>query len=107
MTNLNPSYALTVLPRNNGYLPYKLQYYCFLNVENLEPEVKILSLTIVSPGREDLVLPLPEDGDPKGLWFTLKEGSPYTLRFCFQVSNNLVSGLRYMNTVWKTGLKGT
>ncbi|KAJ8440429.1 hypothetical protein Cgig2_017662 [Carnegiea gigantea] len=75
--------------------------------ENLEPDVKILSLTIVSPGREDIVLPLPEDGDPKGLWFTLKEGSPYTLRFCFKVSNNIVSGLRYINTVWKTGLRGT
>ncbi|CAO2835774.1 unnamed protein product [Amaranthus hypochondriacus] len=73
--------------------------------ETLEPEVKILSLTIVSPGREEIVLPLPENGDPKGLWFTLKEGSPYSLRFCFQVSNNIVSGLRYINTVWKTGLK--
>lgn len=77
------------------------------NVETLEPEVKIWSLTILSPGREEIVLPLPESGDPKGLWFTLKEGSPYTLRFCFQVSNNIVSGLRYTNTVWKTGLKGT
>ncbi|XP_021757893.1 rho GDP-dissociation inhibitor 1-like [Chenopodium quinoa] len=73
--------------------------------ETLEPEVKILSLTIISPGREDIVLPLPESGDPKGLWFTLKEGSPYNLRFCFQVTNNIVSGLRYTNTVWKTGLK--
>ena len=76
------------------------------NVENLEPDVKILSLTIVSPEREDLVLEIPESGDPKGLWFTLKEGSPYSLRFCFTVSNNIVSGLRYINTVWKTGLKG-
>ncbi|KAK9689417.1 hypothetical protein RND81_09G058200 [Saponaria officinalis] len=73
--------------------------------ETLEPEVKILSLTILSPGREELVLPLPESGDPKGLWFTLKEGSPYSLKFCFQVGNNIVSGLRYTNTVWKTGLK--
>ncbi|CAO2833634.1 unnamed protein product [Amaranthus hypochondriacus] len=73
--------------------------------ETLEPEVKILSLTIVSPGRDEIVLPLPESGDPKGLWFTLKEDSPYSLRFCFQVSNNIVSGLRYINTVWKTGLK--
>lgn len=68
--------------------------------------MKILSLTILSPGREEIVLPLPESGDPKGLWFTLKEGSPYNLRFCFQVTNNIVSGLRYTNTVWKTGLKG-
>ncbi|XP_074319049.1 rho GDP-dissociation inhibitor 1-like [Silene latifolia] len=73
--------------------------------ETLEPEVKILSLTILSPGREEIVLPLPESGDPQGAWFTLKEGSPYSLRFCILVSNNIVSGLRYTNTVWKKGLK--
>ncbi|CAI0383802.1 unnamed protein product [Linum tenue] len=40
-----------------------------------------------------------------GSWFTLKEGSQYKLKFAFQVSNNIVSGLRYTNTVWKTGVK--
>ncbi|XVE87686.1 hypothetical protein DITRI_Ditri19aG0007500 [Diplodiscus trichospermus] len=73
--------------------------------ENLEPDVKILSLAIKSPGRPDMVLPIPEDGKLKGLWFTLKEGSKYSLQFTFQVSNNIVSGLRYTNTVWKTGVK--
>ncbi|KAF6144997.1 hypothetical protein GIB67_013348 [Kingdonia uniflora] len=73
--------------------------------ETLEPDVKILSLTILSPGRDDLVLPIPVTGNPKGLWFTLKEGSKYSLRFSFQVSNNIVSGLKYTNTVWKTGVK--
>ncbi|CAN0897499.1 Rho GDP-dissociation inhibitor 1 [Linum grandiflorum] len=73
--------------------------------ETLEPEVKILSLSIVSPDRDDIVLSIPEDGKPKGSWFTLKEGSPYKLKFDFQVSNNIVSGLKYTNTVWKTGVK--
>ncbi|KAL1347446.1 hypothetical protein HN51_049162 [Arachis hypogaea] len=73
--------------------------------EVLEPEVKIISLSIVSPGREDIVLPIPENGNPKGLWFTLKEGSPYRLKFTFVVSNNIVSGFKYTNTVWKTGVK--
>ncbi|XVF28001.1 hypothetical protein REPUB_Repub14bG0158200 [Reevesia pubescens] len=73
--------------------------------ENLEPEVKILSLAIKSPGRPDMVLPIPGDGKLKGLWFTLKEGSKYSLQFTFQVSNNIVSGLKYTNTVWKTGVK--
>ncbi|CAN1347955.1 Rho GDP-dissociation inhibitor 1 [Linum perenne] len=73
--------------------------------ETLEPEVKILSLSIVSPDREDIVLSIPEDGKPKGSWFTLKEGSPYKLKFDFQVSNNIVSGLKYTNAVWKTGVK--
>ena len=80
----------------------------FLDIaETLEPEVKILSLAIKSSGRSDIFLPVPESGNPKGLWFTLKEGSRYSLKFAFQVSNNIVSGLKYTNTVWKTGVKGT
>lgn len=73
--------------------------------ETLDPEVKILSLSILTPGRPDIVLSVPVNGNPKGLWFTLKEGSHYRLKFAFQVSNNIVSGLKYTNTVWKTGLK--
>ncbi|RZS08628.1 hypothetical protein BHM03_00039630 [Ensete ventricosum] len=77
------------------------------DVETLEPEVKILSLSIVSPGRPDIVLPLPVAPNSKGVvWFTLKEGSHYRLKFTFSVSNNIVSGLRYTNTVRKTGVKG-
>ncbi|XP_058728093.1 rho GDP-dissociation inhibitor 1-like [Vicia villosa] len=73
--------------------------------ETLEPEVKIVSLAIKSAGRPDIVLPIPEGGNPKGLWFTLKEGSRYRLVFTFQVNHNIVSGLKYTNTVWKTGIK--
>ncbi|XP_009365177.1 rho GDP-dissociation inhibitor 1 [Pyrus x bretschneideri] len=78
----------------------------FENVgETLEPEVKFIQLSILSPGRPDIVLDIPEDGKPKGLWFTLKEGSQHNLKFSFQVKNNIVSGLKYTNTVWKTGVK--
>ncbi|XP_052201881.1 rho GDP-dissociation inhibitor 1-like [Diospyros lotus] len=73
--------------------------------ETLEPDVKILSLAIKSPDRADIFLPIPESGKPEGLWFTLKEGSRYSLEFTFQVNNNIVSGLKYINTVWKSGLK--
>ncbi|XP_020090539.1 rho GDP-dissociation inhibitor 1-like isoform X2 [Ananas comosus] len=41
--------------------------------ETSEPEVKILSLSIQSPGRPDIVLPLPVEPNSKGVWFTLKE----------------------------------
>ncbi|CAN1337216.1 Rho GDP-dissociation inhibitor 1 [Linum perenne] len=75
--------------------------------ETLDPEVKILSLAIKSPDREDIVLQIPDDGDPKGCWFTLKEGCRYSLLFTFGVKNNIVCGLRYTNTVWKTGVKGS
>ncbi|KAJ0733332.1 putative Rho protein GDP-dissociation inhibitor [Helianthus annuus] len=73
--------------------------------ESLEPEVKIISLSISSPGRSDIVLAIPEDGKPKGLWFTLKEGCRYSLRFKFQVGCNIVSGLKYTNNVWRTGVR--
>ncbi|OVA09241.1 RHO protein GDP dissociation inhibitor [Macleaya cordata] len=72
--------------------------------ETLESDVKILSLSIHSPGRDEILLPIPE-GNPKGLWFTLKENTRYSLEFSFKVSNNIVSGLKYANTVWKTGVK--
>jgi len=74
--------------------------------ETAEPEVKVLNLTILSPGRSDLVLPIPFQADEKGYAFALKDGSPYSFRFSFIVSNNIVSGLKYTNTVWKTGVKG-
>ncbi|KAM0063060.1 putative Rho protein GDP-dissociation inhibitor [Helianthus debilis subsp. tardiflorus] len=73
--------------------------------ESLESEVKIISLSIASPGRSDIVLAIPEDGKPKGLWFTLKEGCRYSLRFKFQVGCNIVSGLKYTNNVWRTGVR--
>ncbi|XP_050212428.1 rho GDP-dissociation inhibitor 1-like [Mercurialis annua] len=73
--------------------------------ETLDAEVKMRSLAIKSPGRADIVLSIPENGNPKGTWFTLKEGSRYSLQFSFEVGNNIVSGLKYTNTVWKTGLK--
>ncbi|KAL2456662.1 rho GDP-dissociation inhibitor 1-like [Forsythia ovata] len=70
-----------------------------------EPDVKILSLTIISNGRTDIVLPIPESGNPRGLWFTLKEGSRYRLRFSIKVSDEIVCGLKYTNTVWKKGIR--
>jgi Rho GDP-dissociation inhibitor len=76
--------------------------------ETLEPDVKITSLSILSPGRPDIVLALlVEPRASKEPWFALKEGSVYRLMFTFSVADNIVSGLRYTNTVWKTGIKGT
>nr|GMD51313.1 rho GDP-dissociation inhibitor 1-like [Ipomoea batatas]GME17701.1 rho GDP-dissociation inhibitor 1-like [Ipomoea batatas] len=77
-----------------------------INPEAQEPDVKVLSLTIISAGRGDIALQIPENGrNPEGLWFTLKEGSKYRLRFAIKVSNEIVCGLKYINYVWKTGIK--
>ncbi|KAL2343480.1 hypothetical protein Fmac_004765 [Flemingia macrophylla] len=73
--------------------------------ENKEPEVKIVSLTIICQGRPDLILPIPFTSDAKKSIFTLKEGSQYRLKFSFTVSNNIVSGLKYTNVVWKTRVR--
>ncbi|KAF8726931.1 hypothetical protein HU200_019416 [Digitaria exilis] len=73
--------------------------------ETAEPEVTILTLTILTPERPDLVLPIPLVSDDKGHAFALKDGSTYSFRFSFTVSNNIVSGLRYRHTVWKTGVR--
>ncbi|XP_020587863.1 rho GDP-dissociation inhibitor 1-like [Phalaenopsis equestris] len=73
--------------------------------ENPNPEVKIQSITIITPNRPDLVLSIPFIPNAKGYAFTLKDSSRYRLKFSFTVSNNIVSGLRYTNTVWKTGVR--
>ncbi|KAK2438068.1 Rab GDP dissociation inhibitor alpha [Trifolium repens] len=73
--------------------------------EKIEPEVKIVSLTILCQGRPDLILPIPFTTDSKKTMFILKEGSQYRLKFSFIVSNNIVSGLKYTNVVWKTGIR--
>jgi len=55
-----------------------------------------------------MVLPLPaEPKSSKDPWFTLKEGSAYRFKFTFSVADNIVSGLRYTNTVWKAGIRGS
>ncbi|XP_077228915.1 rho GDP-dissociation inhibitor 1-like [Tasmannia lanceolata] len=73
--------------------------------EAAEPEVQFISLMILSPGRPDLLLSIPFVPNAKGYAFTLKDGSRYRLKFSFVVSNNIVSGLKYTNTVWKTGVR--
>ncbi|KAI3829093.1 hypothetical protein L1987_03207 [Smallanthus sonchifolius] len=51
-----------------------------LQVEEVqEPDVKIPSLTIISPDRPDIVLEIPTSGNPKAPWFTLKEGSSLSM----------------------------
>ncbi|KAH0992467.1 hypothetical protein GBA52_003950 [Prunus armeniaca] len=73
--------------------------------ESKEPEVKVLSLTIMCRGRPDIVLPIPFTNKPKSSLFTLKDGCHIRMRFTFTVSKNIVSGLKYTNTVWKTGVR--
>lgn len=73
--------------------------------ERVEPEVEVVGLSILAKGRADLNIPLPLPSDKGEISFALKEGSSYNLKFTFMVHHNLVSGLTYLNTVWKGGLQ--
>ncbi|KAK4755094.1 hypothetical protein SAY87_008851 [Trapa incisa] len=70
--------------------------------EPLEPAAKILSLAIKSWGRPDILLSVPDDGKPKGLWFNLKEDSQYNIKFTFQVKNNITYSLKCTITTCST-----
>ncbi|KAL3677847.1 hypothetical protein R1sor_020803 [Riccia sorocarpa] len=76
-----------------------------LDSDSVEPEVKFLTLGMTSPGRADIIIPLPLQKDSKGVTFTLKEGSKYRLKFAFEVHNNIVSGLKYIHSVWKGNIQ--
>ncbi|CAA0833234.1 Rho GDP-dissociation inhibitor 1 [Striga hermonthica] len=70
-----------------------------------EARVQIERLSIVCPGRPEIVLSHPFISSPKACLFTLKEGTKYRLKFTFVVSNNVVSGLKYEHTLWKAGIR--
>nr|CAB3465603.1 unnamed protein product [Digitaria exilis] len=46
--------------------------------------------------KPDLVLPMPFQANGKGFAFALKDGSPYSFRFSFIVSNNTVENQKMM-----------
>ncbi|KAI9122261.1 hypothetical protein K1719_006950 [Acacia pycnantha] len=72
----------------------------------MDPEVRFHSIGIVSDDFGEIVSPLPVDENQNGrVLFTLKEGSRYQLKLKFTVLHNIVSGLAYSNTVWKSGLQ--
>lgn len=73
--------------------------------EGVDPEVTLMSLIIMSEARPDIVVQLPLTSNYKSHLFTLKEGSVYNLKFTFVVRRNIVSGLTYVHTVWKNGIR--
>lgn len=76
-----------------------------LDTVDIEPEVKVLSLGVMSKGRPDSNLPLPLTTNSRGYTFSLKEGCTVCLKYVFTVRNNLVPGLTCVNTVWKSGFQ--
>lgn len=72
----------------------------------MEPEVTFHSIGIVSEGYAEIIIPLPVAENQSRILFTLREGSQYHLKLTFSVKHNIVSGLNYLNTVWKKGRQG-
>ncbi|KAH9621784.1 hypothetical protein KSS87_017543 [Heliosperma pusillum] len=71
-----------------------------------EARVQILSLSVISPGRADIVLPIPFPATTsKATLFSLKEGSKYRIKFHLTVSGNSVHNLKYTYMVWKSGIR--
>ncbi|KMT14993.1 hypothetical protein BVRB_3g064970 [Beta vulgaris subsp. vulgaris] len=74
--------------------------------KNSTPEVQILSLSVLSPGRTDVVLTIPFlPTTSKATLFTLKEGSKYRIKFLFTVTKKAVKNLTYTYMVWKSGIR--
>lgn len=73
--------------------------------EKVEPEVDFIGLSILTRERAELNIPLPLPSNKADVAFVLKEGSSYNLKFTFTVRHNLVSGLTYLNTVWRCGVQ--
>ncbi|GLJ53422.1 hypothetical protein SUGI_1139230 [Cryptomeria japonica] len=71
--------------------------------ESMEPEVTFQSLGIISSSNQEVNFSLLLENN--GISITLKEGCNYYFKFSFMVHHNIVSGLQYVNTVWKAGLK--
>ncbi|KAG5252493.1 rho GDP-dissociation inhibitor [Salix suchowensis] len=59
------------------------------------------NLEIKSAGRPDIVLSVPENGKPKGSWFTLKKVAAIVCSSLLRLRTTLFPGLKYTNTVWK------
>ncbi|KAK9055693.1 hypothetical protein SSX86_026778 [Deinandra increscens subsp. villosa] len=71
-----------------------------------DPEVKFLSIGIISKDVGEITIPLPVKENQSGHpLFTLREGVQYRLKLTFSVLHNIVSGLTCINTAWKGGIQ--
>ncbi|KAI0460135.1 rho GDP dissociation inhibitor [Xylaria acuta] len=68
----------------------------------------IQSLTMESPGREPVTIDLSQPGSEKTLKdnpFKIKEGAKFTMVASFRVQHEILSGLQYVQTVKRKGIR--
>ncbi|KAJ5127770.1 Rho GDP-dissociation inhibitor [Penicillium atrosanguineum] len=73
-----------------------------------DPNCVIKSLALVTPGRENVVIDLsnPESlATLKDKPFTIKEGAKFHIKAVFQVNNEVLSGLKYVQVVKRRGIR--
>ncbi|XP_072044329.1 rho GDP-dissociation inhibitor 1-like [Amphiura filiformis] len=68
------------------------------------PEMKPIKITLMSEGREDKTVDLTDLEALKKHSFVIKEGVEYKIKITFQVYNDIVCGLKYMQTTHKKGI---
>jgi Rho GDP-dissociation inhibitor len=73
-----------------------------------DPNCVIKSLALVSPGRENVVIDLSNPASLSTLKdhpFKIKEGAKFHIRAVFQVNNDVLSGLKYVQVVKRKGIR--
>uniref|UniRef100_A0A0D6R8Y2 Rho GDP-dissociation inhibitor 1 n=1 Tax=Araucaria cunninghamii TaxID=56994 RepID=A0A0D6R8Y2_ARACU len=72
--------------------------------DKVEPEVTFLSMEICCDGRE-INIPLTIEKRTNDISFAIKEGCNLRVKFKFAVHHNIVSGLTWVNTIWRSGIQ--
>lgn len=72
--------------------------------------VVLVEMRVICEGRpEDVVFRCETEDDKKKIKdtpFVLKEGCNYKITLSFRVQHEIVTGLKYVNTVYRKGIKG-
>jgi len=75
-----------------------------IEAEN-EKNVLVRSLSLLVAGRPDVTIDLAQLSDLQGQSISIKEGSEYRMRVNFQVQREIVSGLKYVQKVYRAGIQ--
>lgn len=73
-----------------------------------DPNCVIKSLSLIVDGRSDVTIDLSTPGAVNTLKekpFTIKEGAKFHIKVVFQVNNNILSGLKYLQVVKRKGIR--
>ncbi|KAJ5246296.1 Rho GDP-dissociation inhibitor [Penicillium chermesinum] len=73
-----------------------------------DPNCVIKSLSLVVDGRPDVTIDLSSAGAVETLKdkpFTIKEGAKFHIKVLFQVNNEILSGLKYLQVVKRKGIR--